>query len=427
MTDRDFGLWGASAEPAPATAPLPGDRTADVVVIGAGFTGLSTALHLAEAGRSVICIDKEGPGFGASGRNGGQVLPGFKTYPEHLRRDYGAERGEAMARFGAGIADETFALIARHDIRCDAQRTGWIHAGHHPSKLEEQRWKHDQWAARGADVVWLSKGDIAQRIGSDTYEGGWIDRRAGTIQPLSFARGLARAAMAVGAAVHSGTRALSLARVADGWRVTTDRGVVSAGHVVLATNGYADRLHPRLLATIVPVESAQIATEPLDAARLAPLLPGGEAVSDTRRSLLYFRRSPDGRMIMGGRGGILLRTGPGSFARLSRAIDEIFPSLRGVPITHRWSGKLAVTFDHMPHLHEPEPCLIASLGCNGRGVAYSTAMGRVIAERIAAGNWSGCPMPVTPVQPMPFWPLRRMGAAAVARVYGWRDRLQGAL
>lgn len=264
-------------------------------------------------------------------------------------------------------------------------------------------------------------------MGSELYEGGWLDRRAGTVQPLSFARGLARVAMAKGAAIHSATRANALQRDGDGWRISTSSGTIRAQHVVLATNGYTDRLLPRLAGTLVPVDSAQVATAPLDEAQRKRILPAIACVSDTRRSLLYFRTSSDGRLVMGGRGGILLPTDASHFARLERATHLTFPQLEGIPFTHRWAGTLAVTMDHMPHLHEPEPGLIASIGCNGRGVAYSTAMGEVIAQRIASGNWDRAPMLVTPITPMPFAPFRRIGAAVVAGWYGWRDRRQGHL
>jgi glycine/D-amino acid oxidase-like deaminating enzyme len=247
------------------------------------------------------------------------------------------------------------------------------------------------------------------------------------VQPLSFARGLARAAMTQGAAVHDGTRAEALTQDGDGWRIGTRQGAIRARHAVLAVNAYAGGLLPGLSGSIVPVVSEQIATEPLDAEQRAAILPTLPCVSDTRRSLLYFRMSPDGRLIMGGRGGIIAATGEGHYGRLVRAIRQIFPALDGIGFTHRWAGKLAVTIDHMPHLHEPSPGLIVSLGCNGRGVAYSTAMGQVIAERIASGGWEGQPMPVTPLKPMPFAPFRRIGAASVAAFYGWRDRWQGAL
>jgi glycine/D-amino acid oxidase-like deaminating enzyme len=424
VTDRAFGLWGATAEPAPATPPLPGDRDADVVIVGAGYTGLSAALHLAKAGVGVVCIDREAPGHGASGRNGGQVLPGFKTYPDHLIAQFGTERGGALAAFGAGIADTLFDLVAAHGIACAATRSGWLHAGHHEKKLAEQRWKHDQWAARGAPVRWLDRAAIAGMLGTDAYAGGWIDLRGGTVQPLSLARGLARAAMAAGAAVHGGTEANALRPEADGWRVVTPRGTLRTRHVIVATNGYTGGLVPRLAASVVAVESAQVATAPLDD---PAILPSRAAVSDTRRSLLYFRLSPDRRLVMGGRGGILLGTGAASYDRLARAIAVLFPSLAGVPLTHRWAGRLAVTLDHLPHVHEPAPGLIASLGCNGRGVAWSVAIGRVLAQRIVAGGWEGAPVPVSPVSPMPLHPFRRLGAALVAGWYGWKDRRDGVL
>lgn len=424
MTDRAHGLWGATAEPAPDTPPLPGDRVADVVIVGAGYTGLSTALHLAQAGVGVICIDREAPGFGASGRNGGQVLPGFKSYPDDLIARFGPERGGALAAFGAGMADDLFALVAEHGIACGATRTGWVHAGHTEAKRAEQRWKHDQWAARGAPVRWLDRAAIAERLGTEAYVGGWIDLRGGTVQPLSLSRGLARAAMQAGALVHGATEARSLLAEADGWRVVTSNGTLRARCVIVATNGYTSSLVPGLAASVVPVESAQVATAPLDA---PSILVGCAAVSDTRRSLLYFRLSPDRRLVMGGRGGILLGTGTGNYDRLGRAIATLYPALAGVPLTHRWAGRLAVTLDHLPHLHEPAPGLVASLGCNGRGVAYAVAIGRVLAGRVLSGGWDASPVPVSVLSPMPLHPFRRFGAAIVAGWYGWRDRREGVL
>lgn len=421
MGDGKFGFWGVTAEPAPATPSLEGDCETDVAIVGAGYTGLSTALHLAANGTGVICLDAERPGFGASGRNGGQVIPGFKTYPDDLIARYGVERGEAMASFGARIADDLFALVERYDIACDARRSGWIHAGHHVAKLPEQRWKHDQWAVRGEPVAWLDASAIRQRLGSDAYVGGWIDERGGTVQPLSLARGLVRAAISEGARVHGDTRVTGIAREAGGWRLETNRGRLRARFVVVATNAYTDRLVPGLARTVVAVESAQIATEPLAPQVLSGILPGLSCVSDTRRSILYYRKTSDGRLVMGGRGGILRETGPSSHARLMAAAKAIYPQLGQVAWTHRWAGKLAVTLDHIPHLHESSPGLIASLGCNGRGVAYSCAIGRVIAQRIASGDWGASPMPVSTIAPMPMALFRRLGAAMVAGWYEWRD------
>lgn len=423
--DRHFGLWGATAEPAPEAPPLPGDRDADVLVVGAGYAGLSTALHAARHGLSVICVDRERPGHGASGRNGGQVLPGFKTYPDHLIARFGAERGGALAAFGAGIADRLFALIAEEGIRCAATRSGWVHAGHHPAKLAEQRWKHDQWASRGAPVRWLDRDAIAERLGSTAYCGGWLDERGGVVHPLSLAHGLARAAARAGAAVHGGSAVNALARERDGWRAAVGGAVVRARHVVVATNGYSGDLVPKLATSVVTVESAQIATEPLPDGLLATILPTGAAVSDTRRSLLYFRRSPDGRVVLGGRGGVIGATRADSYRRLERALRTIYPALSQTAVTHRWAGRLAATMDHIPHLHESAPGLVAAIGCNGRGVAYSVALGGVIADRLMSGGWDATPFPVSPLTRMPMHPFRQIGAALVASWFGWRDRLGG--
>ncbi|HZD26729.1 MAG TPA: FAD-dependent oxidoreductase, partial [Alphaproteobacteria bacterium] len=205
-------LWQATAVPAPDCPPLAGERRIDVAVIGGGFTGLSAALHLAEAGAKVAVLEAREPGWGASGRNGGMVIPGLKEDPDDLVARHGPEAGEAMVRASAATADLVFGLIERHSIDCDARRAGWIQPAHTAAALPALRRRYEQWAGRGADVAWLSREEIAARLGSDRYHGGWIDRRGGGLQPLSYARGLARAAQAAGAAVHGQSPVTALGR-----------------------------------------------------------------------------------------------------------------------------------------------------------------------------------------------------------------------
>lgn len=278
-----------------------------VAVIGAGFTGLAAALNLAEGGASVIVVDAQAPGYGASGRNGGQVIPGLKLDPDALDRLF----GPATTDFAGRAADTVFDLIARHSIDCAARRGGWIQASlkHAHLPMLERRMK--AWAARGASAAMLDAAEIAKATGAEGFVGGWLDRRASSLHPLNYAFGLARRAQGAGARLHGRSPATGLTREGMRWRVRIeDKGVIRADRVVLATNGYTGALWPELRATMIPASSFQVATEPLAPDVCATILSGAAAVSDTRRVGNYFRLSPDGRLVMGGRAALPTRADP---------------------------------------------------------------------------------------------------------------------
>jgi len=214
-------LWAATAVPAPDTPAMEGDQQADVAIVGGGFTGLSAALHLAQGGADVAVLEAAEPGWGASGRNGGQVIPGLKEDPRQIIARFGQKDGEAMVRASGAGADLVFGLIAEHGIECDAQQNGWIQAAHTQGMLGDLRKRHQDWAQRDANVAWLEPNELAQRMGDGRYKGGWIDKRGGGVQPLGYARGLARAAQDLGARVHGSTPVLSLNQTTNGWRLAT--------------------------------------------------------------------------------------------------------------------------------------------------------------------------------------------------------------
>jgi glycine/D-amino acid oxidase-like deaminating enzyme len=415
-------LWAATAPPPPETATLTARIEADACIIGGGYAGLSAALHLAELGVRTVVLDAREIGFGGSGRNGGQVIPGIKEDPDALEARYGAEAGRALAAFVGGTADRVFDLIAKHGMDVPYRRSGWIQGAHTEAMVETVRRRAGEWAARGADVAVLDRAAMADHLGSDKYLAGWLDRRAGAVQPLAYVRGLARAAIAAGAVVHTDSPVAAITRESNAYRVTTSAGGrVTAPTVVVATGGYPGRLVPGLRETAVFPNSFQIATEPLSDNLRKSILPYGQVTSDTRKLLLYFRLDHEGRFLIGGRGPYREPKGPDDWAHLERVIGKLYPQLAGTPIAYRWCGRVSVTRDFLPHVHEPTPGLLALIGCMGRGVGLQTAIGAAVAEAVASGNRAAIPFPVTPIRTLPLHALHDLYVAAIIAWYRMTD------
>lgn len=397
----------------------------DVVIVGGGIMGLSTALHAARQGRTVQVLEAGGIGEGASGLNGGQVIPGLKYDPEWLVEHFGKERGEALVNFAASTADAVFDLIRDENLAVPFTRNGWIQAAHTETALTAAANRDRQWRARGADVELLSQAEIAAMTGAKGYLGGWLDRRAGVVDPLAYTLELARVTAAAGAGIAEGQKVVKLRKDTGLWRVLTESGTeVRAKAVVLATNAYTDGLLPGLARTIVPLHSFQIATAPLPADIGAGILPGGQAVSDSRRILVYYRRSADGRLVLGGRGRMALPSSAADWAHLERALIRLYPALAGIAIEKRWFGRVAMTPDHLPHIHEPEKGLLAVAGCQGRGVGLMSALGKRMASYLASGDARQLPFPLSPIRPIPFHAFRQVGVAATIAWYRMLDALE---
>jgi glycine/D-amino acid oxidase-like deaminating enzyme len=406
-------LWAATAAPAPPTPPLEESTSADVCIVGGGYAGLSTALHLAERGIRALVLEAREPGWGASGRNGGQVIPGLKYDPDEIIAMFGAERGQRLIEFAGATADVVYDLIEKHRMDVPRTRNGWIQGAHTAAAVELVRSRAEQF---------LDKPTTDRLLGTDKYQGGWLDRRGGAIQPLSYARGLAKAALDAGARIHGETPATRLVRAGARWSVQTGQGAtVTADRVVICTNGYTGELWPQLRQTAIAVNSYQVATEPLSDNLARSVLPEGQVLSDTRQLLLYFRLDHQHRLLMGGRGPFREPKGERDWAHLARVIPKMFPQLAGVPIAFRWCGRIAVTRDHLPHLHEPTPGLLIDMGCQGRGIGLQTAVGKAMAEYIATSNAAALPLPFAPIEPIPFHGLQRLYVGAVVAWYRLTD------
>lgn len=411
-------LYQDTADPAPTAAPLDADVRADVAVVGGGITGLSTALHLARSGAAVVLLEAEELGYGASGRNGGQVNPGLKLDPDTVERDFGADLGGRMNALAASAPALVFELVTRYGIACDARQNGTLRAAVHARHAAAIRRTCVQLARRGAPVELLEGDALVRATGTDRYACALLDRRGGDLNPLMYARGLARAAIEAGARVHSQTRARGMRRVDGGWRLDAGRASVTAKHVVLATNGYTDPLWPGLRRTIVPLFGAIAATAPLAEAARRIILPDRPVLYESGNITVYYRIDSRHRLLIGGRGPMREIDTPAAIPHLTRYAAKLWPVLEGIDWTHAWGGRLAMTRDHYPHVHEPVPGVLICLGYNGRGVAMATAMGRSLAVRMANPS-AAFDMPLTPLAPIPMhalWPVAVKAAILSGRV-----------
>lgn len=394
MDDRThISLWDRSAEEDDLTSPFPGDVATDVAIVGGGFTGLSTALHGAERGLDCHVLEATHIGFGGSGRNAGLVNAGLWLPPQDVRKKLGDEKGGALVKVLGEAPEYVLSLIERHQIRAEATRTGTIHAAHSPKGFQELAARHAEWRRLGAPVDLLSREAAAEMIGTQAFHGGLHDHRAGTINPMGYVRGLARAAKAAGAAISTGVSATKVAPDGAGWRIETNQGVVNAKRVVLGTNAYTDKLWPDLAKAFTPIHYFQLATEPLGD-RGAGVLPGRQGLWDTGPIMFSIRRDAFGRIIIGSMGTAIGEATGLSKRWAAKQLKRLFPDLGPVAFETAWHGRIAMTPDHLPRIVRLADGVYAPIGYNGRGITPGTMFGRAIAELLAGGAEADLPLPV---------------------------------
>lgn len=405
-------LYAETALPAPDTPTLDGDRIASVAIVGGGFTGLSTALHLAQRGVDTVLLEANEPGWGASGRNGGQVNPGLKHDPDQVEKDFGTDLGGRMVALSGGAPDFVFDLARSQQIACEAIQSGTLRVTTKRKPAAGMASTAEQWNRRGGGLLLLRDEGAEAFTGSRRYVAGLLDPRGGQLNPLSYARGLARAAMAAGAAVHGDSRVTRMHRDGAYWNLHTPTGTVRAEKVVLATNGYTDDLWSGLRRGVVPVYSAIVASEQLPEDLAKRITPHRASVYEMGEITVYYRVDQQGRVLMGGRS---VQSDVKRIDQLHYLMDyatTLWPALAGVNWTHGWSGQIAATKDHYPHVHEPAEGVLVCLGYNGRGVAMSSRMGPELANRVIGGPNARFDMPVTTIKEIPFHGLWKQAVHA---------------
>ena len=415
-----------SAAPAPDRPALAGSVRADVCVIGAGYCGLSTALHLAEAGASVVVLEAQRAGWGASGRNGGQIGVGQRVEQPALDRMVDPDTARLAWEVGRDAAAKVKRLVRERGVDC-ALKDGVIYANHRARFDAPTREYAEYMAARhGADFRYLPPDEVAERIGARGLSGGIEKPSGGHLHPLDYARGLARLAEDAGAVIHELTRAAAIeGDPAAGLRVRTEGGgEVRAGRVVVAANGYLGRLLPEAGARLLPINNFVLATEPLPEARARRVLRDDVAVADSRFVVNYWRLSRDRRLIFGGGESYGWRFPRDLKGYVRARMLRLYPDLADVAVTHAWGGTLAITLTRLPVWGELRPGVFAALGWSGSGVALATMAGEVIAEALAGERRRFDAMARLPSPELPGGRrLRRPGLIAAMLIARLRDAL----
>lgn len=417
-------VWATTANPAPQLPALDRDIQTDVAIIGAGYTGLAAARHLAREGVACAVLEANDIGWGASGRNGGMAVLRYKKPWSVLARELGRERTRHLYRLLHQALDLLEQTVEEFQIDCGFSRCGHITAANGKGAL----------ATLQADVEWLnSEGDTAPRLidaretaelsGTDAYLGGYLDPRAGGVHPLNYARGHAAGLAAKGVPIYVGTPVTALREEGEGVVLETAGGTVRAKQVLVATNAYTElhRYGTDLAERVVPVSTSVITTAPLMNGAASEILRGGHLVSDTRHLLNYFRWAPDRRLLYGGRGSLMGKESPEVYRGLEAKLRATFPALREVEIDHRWSGKVAVTLDDFPHVGRVSPRIAYAMGYGGRGVALTNLLGKLLAhlalgDLIDAGAMNG-----SNFRRVPLHALRIPAMKVVAVYYGALD------
>ncbi|WP_395450712.1 NAD(P)/FAD-dependent oxidoreductase [Aminobacter sp. UC22_36] len=414
---RSHGLWEATAPAAPATTDLDGHVSAEIVIVGGGYTGMSCALHLAEAGRQVVLLEGKEIGFGGAGRNVGLINAGLWLAPDDVTAALGPDHGERLLKvLGQGPA-EVMALIDRHGIDCQLQRNGTLHCAVGKAGLAEIREREAQWQKRGAPVRVLDASETASRLGTSAYQGSLLDQRAGTLQPLAYARGLARAAINAGATLHTSSPVIAAERKGDRWHLRTPGGTVHADWVVVATDAYSTGPWQMVRTEQVHLPYFNLATQPLGPDLLRQILPGREGVWDTKTILSSFRLDQAGRLVFGSVGALRNSGTVIHKAWARRALSKLYPQLGDIAFEHEWYGQIGMTGDAIPRFHRFGPNAIGFSGYNGRGIAPGTVFGRELALLITGEkSYADLPLPVSDISAASFRRIRETWYEAGAQL-----------
>ncbi|MET3291153.1 UNVERIFIED_CONTAM: gamma-glutamylputrescine oxidase [Brevibacillus sp. OAP136] len=403
-----LSLWTATANKYEKGKPLTGTEEADVVIIGAGFTGLSSAYHLQQLGKNVIVLEQETIGYGASGRNGGMVLPGYKPSMQELAKKYGTEEAKQLNDISLYSIELVKKLIDEHQINCDFRKTGHIVAAYKAKHFEGLKIESEYMNKNfGYESSVLDRSQLHQEIDSPIYHGCLVDDSSYSFQPLNYAIGLAGAAKKLGARIYEHSKAQSIEYGNNSVKVRTDKGSVTAKDIIVATDGYSGKIMKELNKGVLPISARIIATEQLPESLLDKVIPKDRMVFDTSNFLYYFRRTPDNRMVFGG-GDIRPNLGDGVYQEVYNAMVNAMPKLAGSKIEYSWGGFIGVTVDTFPVIGRSKEGAYFATGYTGHGASLSTLFGQLLAQWIVTGNAGGYRFEKAHLKSFPFYNQKTM-------------------
>ena len=400
--DTNTSLWAQTCAQRIETAPLADGADVDLAIVGGGFTGCAAALAAAGAGARVALLEARHIAHGGSGRNVGLVNAGLWLPPDAVIAQLGEAPGRRLLQALSEGPATVFGLVETHGIDCEATRAGTLHLAHSPAGLDDLRERHRQGNAIGAPLALLDADETARRTGSPRFHGALLDPRAGTVQPLAYCMGLARAAQAAGAALHEATPVDRIQRDGSGWVLTANGVRLRAGAVLVATNGYHAGLRGVPAPSHSTVSYSQFATAPLSPAQRARILSGGEGCWDTALVMSSIRIDRAGRLIVGSMGDV---DGPGRAVHASwarRKLARLFPRLTDAPIETSWQGRIAMTSDHIPKVVRFGPRACTIFGYSGRGIAPGTVFGTAAAEALLNDRPGAFPIETRDAYSEPF-------------------------
>lgn len=415
MTDLNLSLWNATASEQLNLAPLKASIKVDVAIVGAGYSGLSCALHLAQKGLKVAVLEANTVGYGGSGRNVGLVNAGLWMPPNEVEATLGFEAANRLYQSLAQAPDLVFSIIDKYQIQCEATRNGTLHAAVGSSGVKQLESRYLQLESRAAPVQLLAKDEAQSRIGSSLFSGALFDPRAGTIQPLSYALGLAKAAISESVRIYEHSHVTQICGDKEHWQLKCSTGAsVIADKVVMATNAYPEHVFPELKQSFVPIQYSQFASQPLPEELLQKILPNKEGLWDTCTVMSSLRLDQAGRLIFGGMGGAGLNTRLLQWA--DKRVNQLFDHLPKLDWQYAWSGQIAFSDDHLPHCHQLDDGIYGLVGYSGRGIGPGTVMGKELAAYLINADHK-MPLAITKLDRVSMREMKRSFYEVGAHIY----------
>lgn len=424
VMDNPISLWSSTANKSKERPSHQSHLEFDVAIIGGGFTGLATAYYLQRFGYRTVILEQGRIGGGASGRNAGMLIPGYKMNIQKIDKKWGTDFAAQMLDLTKDAIEEIKKIVETYHIDCSLSPTGSISAAFKESHFETFK-RNQEYMERnfGYSTFVLNKQQMSSELGTDLYQGVSVDPHGVSFQPLNYLLGLADVVEDLGGTIFEQSEVLSISYKKNQATITTPKGTILSSKVVIATNGYTTpAVSKTLTKSVIPVGSYMIATEPLDKETAKKLIPNNRVVSDSKKFLYYFRLTPDDRMLFGGRVSFTGQETPELYEIMRQSMLTVFPELKDVKTDYTWGGLVAMTMDMLPHIGTTKDGTYYALGYSGRGAAISTMMGKLIALNIQNENYEKSNIEKIPLKEIPFHSQRGIALNVVGMYYALQDK-----